>query len=98
MSQLLMTTKASADHSAGYCVRRCFSLVVASAPGSRLVEDCTNDASRLGRLRVLILRLLLGPIRSGRRRTLGSCLSGQPTALGRPPSLRTRPRTANKQD
>jgi hypothetical protein len=30
MSQLLMTTKTFADHSAGYCVRRCFSLVLAS--------------------------------------------------------------------
>jgi hypothetical protein len=30
MSQLLMTTKTFADHSAGYCVRRGFSLGFAS--------------------------------------------------------------------
>src|SRR6185369_3147622 len=65
---------------------------------SRLVEDCTDDGSRPGRWVALILRPLLRPIRGGRRKTVGRCLSGQQTAFDGPPSLRTPPRTANKQD
>src|SRR6185369_3070012 len=65
---------------------------------SRLVEDCTHDASRRGRRDALILSLLLRPTRSGRSRTYGKCLSCQRVTVGWYHNLRIREGTPSKKD